>query len=73
MNWYKKALYPGFKFPTVTLNTKMDVGIRLSIGEILAIDKFIEYGTHERIAREVLLKIIREHPEIIRMHTEGKI
>ena len=33
MSWYKKALYEGFKFPTLTLDSKFDVDINMSIKE----------------------------------------
>jgi len=73
MNWYKKALYPGFKFPSITLDTKFDVQIDMSVREFFAIDKFVDYGTNERVAKEILLRIIRTHPHLIRMRSEGKI
>jgi hypothetical protein len=66
MNWYKKALF-------VTPNTRMDTMINLSVKELLEIDKFIDNGTHERTAREILLRILRENSSFIRMHGEGKI
>jgi hypothetical protein len=59
-----------------TLDTKFDVNINLSVREFFAIDKFTDklsnYGD-ERIAKEALLKIIRQHAGLIRMRTEGKI
>ena len=77
MNWYKKALFPGFKFPSTTMDTRFDVSINMSVGELLAIDKFLERnvptGTYERAAIEILLRIVRANPEVFRMNAEGKI
>ena len=74
MNWYKKAQYSGI---TTTINTKMDVIINLSVGELLAIDKFVTRnaptGPYERATKEVLLRILRELGGILRMDAEGKI
>jgi len=66
MNWYKLA-------QILTLNTKFDTIINLSARELLSIDDFVAHNKNEKIAKEILLRIIREHPEIIRMRTERKI
>lgn len=68
MNWYKKA--QEFK---VSPNTIMHVDIPITIGEFLKLDEWFDYGKNSKTVKEIILKIIRQHPELIRMHTEGKI
>lgn len=60
-------------WPKTTRNTIFPVEIRMSVDEFLKLDEYFETGKHERVVRDVLLRIIRSNPELIRMNTEGKI
>jgi len=66
LNWYKKA-------QIITTKTRMDIQLNLSIKEFLAINDFLDHGNNQQTARDVLLRIIRTNPEILRLNTEGKI
>ena len=64
MNWYKKSF-------TITPNSKIGFSGELTVGEFLAMDEWFDSGENNKTTREVVLRILRQHPELIRMHTEG--
>jgi len=66
MNWYKKA----FK---VTPDSKISFSVEITVGEFLKLDEWFDYGKNNKTTREIVLKILRQHPELIRMHTEGTL
>lgn len=60
-------------FPKMTRQTNFDVNFRMSVDEFLKLDEYYDTGKHEKTAREIIIRIIRTYPELIRAHTEGKI
>lgn len=64
---------PSGGFPKMTRKTQFPVDIRMSVGEFLLLDDFLDNGGHDRIVREIIIRIIRTHPELIRAKTEGRI
>jgi hypothetical protein len=45
----------------------------MSVDEFFKIDSWVDSRKHEKTVREIILRLIREHAELIRMRTEGKI
>ena len=66
MNWYKKAF-------EITPNTKFNFSAEMTVGEFLALDDWFDYGRNSKTTRDIVLRILKQHPELIRMHTEGQI
>lgn len=60
-------------FPKLTRQTGFEVTIHMNVDEFLKLDEYYDTGKYGRLAREILLRIIRTHPDLIRAKTEGKI
>ena len=73
VNTWPASYAPIGGFPTITRQSKFDVSFQISVDEYLKLDEYYDSGKYERVAREIILRVIRTHPELIRAKTEGKL